>query len=153
MGEAQFEKLEKGLECHVMPGCCGAECPYKLRIGTTNDDEPTCSEQLCRDALALIRQQQERIAELEAAQSARVMTARELATYCGAAWAEVWFYDDGETEESKELYPVAVCCGHMVTADGSITPAGRTFEILNRPYGLRLWTDKPTPEQQEEAWQ
>ena len=84
---------------------------------------------------------------------ARVMTAQELATYCGAAWAEVWFYDDGETEESKELYPVAVCCGHLVTADGSITPASRTFEILNRPYGLRLWTDKPTPEQQEEAWQ
>lgn len=84
---------------------------------------------------------------------ARVMTAQELATYCGAAWAEVWFYDDGETEESKELYPVAVCCGHLVTADGSITPAGRTFEILNRPYGLRLWTDKPTPEQQDEAWQ
>lgn len=61
----QFETILKGLECHVMAGCCGADCPYKLRIDTTNDDEPTCSEQLCRDALALIRQQQAQIKELE----------------------------------------------------------------------------------------
>lgn len=84
---------------------------------------------------------------------ARLLTAEELASYCGGAWAEVWYYDDGETPEGKELYPVGVCCGNLITADGCTTDAKRTFAILNQPYGLRLWTDKPTPEQQKEAWQ
>lgn len=55
----QFEKVCKGLECHAREGACGEDCPYHA--------PGTCSEPLCADALALIRQQQERIAELEAA--------------------------------------------------------------------------------------
>jgi len=55
----QFEKVVKGLECHSSRGDCTSDCPY-ISSGC-------CSEPLCADALALIRQQQERIAELEAA--------------------------------------------------------------------------------------
>lgn len=56
----QFEKVCKGLECCILrdpddkPRC--DICPY----------EGKCTNRLKIDALALIRQQQERIAELEA---------------------------------------------------------------------------------------
>ena len=64
MGEAQFEKVEKGLDCCTKrpPYICdgGKMCPYH--------DEAICVMELRRDALDLIRQQQERIKELEEAQ-------------------------------------------------------------------------------------
>lgn len=70
----QFEKVEKGLDyCTKRPPyiCEGGKmCPYH--------DEAICVMELRRDALALIRQQQARIAELEAAQMARVMSLEEL---------------------------------------------------------------------------
>lgn len=71
----QFEKVVKGLECHSENRICAEECPYYSPV--------ICSGPLCRDALALIRQQQERIKELEAAQTARVMPLDKLCEWLG----------------------------------------------------------------------
>lgn len=59
MRDVDGEKVEKGLECcrHLYPKYCDV-CEY-------NTDD--CEADLAADALALILQQQERIAELEAA--------------------------------------------------------------------------------------
>lgn len=62
MSEAQFEKLEKGLRCHSdvfneEPDC--EHCEY---------DNASCGYEIPSDALALIRQQRARIAELEESQ-------------------------------------------------------------------------------------
>lgn len=63
----QFEKVCKGLECCIESNGsnCPGECPYKdicfARIGTQD-----IYVHLLEDALALIRQQRERIMELEA---------------------------------------------------------------------------------------
>ena len=61
MDEAQFEKVEKGLECcepYLWQHCHRKQCPYY------NDNG--CLEAQMADALVLIRQQQKKIRELEA---------------------------------------------------------------------------------------
>ena len=62
MGEAQFEKVEKGLECCLHND--HKNCHYN------RDDvkDTVCTTEMMSDALALIRQQRARIAELEEAQ-------------------------------------------------------------------------------------
>lgn len=77
----QFDKVCKGLECHAREGACGGGCPYWGYLG-----QGTCSEPLCADAIALIRQQQERIAELEAEHEAKVITLDGLSNYRGPVW-------------------------------------------------------------------
>ena len=79
MTNEQFKKVEKGLGCHVYghPHTRCHKCPY---WGTGPHGGSECSV-LAADALTLIRQQQERIAELEAAQTARVMTLEELSDW------------------------------------------------------------------------
>ena len=57
----QFEKVCKGLECCNQGERC-RECPYAK---TSYDPEQCIRGYLLFDALALIRQQQERIKELE----------------------------------------------------------------------------------------
>ena len=71
----RFDKAYKGLNCHVNghPHTRCYKCPY---WGTGPHGSSECSA-LAVDALALI-QQQERIKELEAAQTARVMTLEEV---------------------------------------------------------------------------
>ena len=70
----QFEKVEKGLDCCTKrpPYICegGRMCPYH--------DEAICVMELRRDALALIRQQAEKIHELQTAQTPRVLTLDEI---------------------------------------------------------------------------
>ena len=85
----QFEKVCKGLECckrsgqTIKPRKC-EECPYK-------DDSildaytiwQTCKNKLADNALSLIRQQRERIAELEAELGQRDYNAAvEMQQYC-----------------------------------------------------------------------
>lgn len=47
----QFEKVCKGMEVHINSSC--VECPYRNNV--------LCGNQIYSDALALIRQQQEKI--------------------------------------------------------------------------------------------
>ena len=58
-----YEKVCKGLETHMKPNSRCVGCPYP--------NDGICGDQLYKDSLYLIRQQQERIAELEAAQTAK----------------------------------------------------------------------------------
>lgn len=79
MSEAQFEKVRKGLEC--------CEKDVKLCYGETVCEyyrlTPRCWTTLAHDALALIRQQQERIAELKAELGQRDYNAAvEMQQYC-----------------------------------------------------------------------
>ena len=69
MSEAQFEKVCKGLE-HEMQnrGQCGHYCGEGVEtVSCRYDKSGLCIQHWGKDALALIRQQQARIAELEAA--------------------------------------------------------------------------------------
>lgn len=71
----QFEKVEKGLEVHIKPNSRCVGCPYP--------NNGMCGDQLYSDALDLIRQQQERIAELEAELGQRDYNAAvEMQQYC-----------------------------------------------------------------------
>lgn len=76
----QFDKVEKGLECcePYLWHCYQNQCPYYKDKG--------CLELQRADALALIRQQQARIAELEEAQEAKVITLDGLSNYRGPVW-------------------------------------------------------------------
>ena len=81
----QFEKVCKGFEhCYYMdesPKHCEG-CPYNM-------DNEGCERDvfaLEHDAFALIRQQQERIKELEAGNEAKVITLDGLSNYRGPVW-------------------------------------------------------------------
>lgn len=86
MGEAQFEKAEKGLECCIpsIQECqCVDGCPYYDSCWSVDDEYDPMYLELMRDALALIRQQQARIAELEAELGQRDYNAAvEMQQYC-----------------------------------------------------------------------
>ena len=75
-----FEKVVKGLECCIkrQPYTCGEMCPYH--------DDAICVMKLREDALSLIRQQRERIAELEAEHDAKVITLDGLSNYRRPVW-------------------------------------------------------------------
>lgn len=60
MRDVDGEKVCKGLEVHIKPNSRCVGCPYP--------NNGLCGDQLYSDVLALIRQQQERIKELEAGQ-------------------------------------------------------------------------------------
>lgn len=68
MRDVDGEKVAKGLECCIASNdsCCPKECPYNATCfaGRIAQD---IYVHLMEDALSLIRQQQERIKELEAA--------------------------------------------------------------------------------------
>ena len=55
MGMTDREKVIKGLECHT--GLCSESCPY---YNITD----YCFEELCRDALELLKMQEDRIGTL-----------------------------------------------------------------------------------------
>lgn len=77
-----YEKVCKGLETHMKPNSRCVGCPYP--------NDGMCGDQLYKDSLYLIRQQQERIKELEAAQTARVMTLEEAMEAVSKKGGFVW---------------------------------------------------------------
>lgn len=145
----QFEKVEKGLDCCTKrpPYICegGRMCPYH--------DEAICVMELRRDALALIRQQQARIAELEAAKTARVMTLEETEN-AEVAWLEE--YADPADGVEPIIQPVIIVwhengCWHCLIDRNE--DAGLDLFIDDLWTEWRFWTQRPTDEQREaEAW-
>lgn len=135
----QFEKVYKGLEiCTESTGYEGCiTCPYH------EDYYPNvCRYANKTDALALIRQQQERIKELEAAQTARVMSLEEIKD------SESYWLSTG-----KEFVTRPVICVHR--EDDARKPyitfvwQFGTFSWDTEDYGKRwrCWTQRPTDEQ------
>lgn len=85
----QFEKVCKGLECCIpsIQECqCVDGCPYYDSCWSVDDEYDPMYLELMRDALTLIRQQQERIAELEAEHEAKVITLDGLSNYRWPVW-------------------------------------------------------------------
>ena len=178
MRDVDGEKVCKGLECCILRDPddhrrCG-ECPYNPH---SISNEP-CTNGLMANALALIRQQQERIAELEAAQLARVMTLKEIEnmtpdpdTDDNFCWIE---YRDGTTRLIHvnlvdSLCPVAEYPnGHkslVYQCSGSSGHANylhdqvyyiRTWYVHHGDFDTynltwRCWTQRPTDEQRKAA--
>ena len=141
-----FEKVERGLDlCKEDSKFCfdNPSCPYESEF-------PRCCCALMADALALIRSQQARIKELEAAQTARVMTLEEVKN------SEIVYFEDyADPDDSVEpiIRPavnVEVKNGGIVMLDSILWDEGFTFNS-DSDYGKtwRCWTARPTDEQRE----
>lgn len=134
MGEAQFEKVEKGLRCHSdvfneEPDC--EHCEY---------DNANCGLEVPSDALALIRQQQARIAELEAAQMARVMSLKD-AEKSDVCWLEI--------KDMDRVMPCRIRWYYNSYFIKLFEGAPERFTEAEYGTELRCWTKRPTDEQRE----
>ena len=139
----QFEKVEKGLEICTESteyGDC-ITCPYH------EDYYPNaCRYVNKKDALALIRQQQARIAELEAAQTARLMTLEEVHEMS-------WDYCYLEEEVIKDKVLQMYCGAYRVKCITWPSIASCVLTFGDGAYGKRwrCWTQRPTDEQRKAA--
>lgn len=140
----RFEKVRKGLRCHSdvfneEPDC--EHCEY---------DNANCGLEVPSDALALIRQQQERIMELEAAQTARVMTLEELdAIY--KEWRTwpfntppyLWMTVNPDVRQTRGFW---ICWRDIMYSLENDSPF-----YVRENYGKvwKIWTAEPTDEQQK----
>ena len=126
----QFEKVCKGLQTAV-------DSDWMLRKA---DYIAMC----CKDALALIRQQQERIKELEAERTARVMTLEEVHEMA-------WDYCYLEEEVIKDNVLQMYCGKHRVKCITWPSIASCVLTFGDDAYGKRwrCWTQRPTDEQRE----
>lgn len=126
----QFEKVCNGLQTAVDSDWMWRKADYIAMC--------------CKDALALIRQQQERIAELEAAQTARVMTLEEVKTLNHNT--AVWY-------EHKGVNPPRPRVVHYASDDHITFTDGSTLNFEMDGYGShwRCWTQRPTDEQREKV--
>lgn len=109
---------------------------------------------LMEDALALIRQQQERIAELEAAQTARVMTLEDVDT--ADACMEPVFVEmldeNGKPGETPDIFSWRFVKHIIPLTDGKIyvlSNVGFSSALYEETYNItwRCWTQRPTDEQ------
>lgn len=147
----QFEKVCKGLECCILRDPddhrrCG-ECPYNPHAIS---NEP-CANGLKFNAIALIRQQQERIAELEAAQTARVMSLEDVDT--AEACMEPVFVEmldeNGKPGETPDIFSWRFVKHIMPLTDGKIyvlNNIGFSSALYEETYNItwRCWTQRPT---------
>jgi hypothetical protein len=142
----QFEKVCNGLEC--------CEKDVQLCYGETVCEyyslSPRCWTTLAHDALALIRKQQGRIMELEAAQTARVMTLEELED---ALDTVVWV-EEPEFENFADHYALIMAYSHKVgfvrvSFGFAEMPVDCEYEYEDYGKKWRCWTSRPTDEQRE----
>ena len=143
----QFEKVREGLGCHSdafieEPDC--EHCQY---------DSANCGLEVPSDALSLIRQQAEKIHELQTkvhelqtVQTARVMTLEE-ACVQDVCWLE-W--------RKRGRKPVA--CRVIMRKDYAGQPLPYVYRFFEEPTGYskknygkdwRCWTQRPTDEQRK----
>lgn len=117
------EKVIRGLECCALGSLSNCErCPYT---------ETRCSEHLCGDALALLKEQE-----------ARVMTKDEvLATPEGTV---VWMEE--ESESGTYIQPI-VSTGNGCLGNFYIGVGAYGVEMEKR----RFWTSRPTEEQMRDT--
>lgn len=151
MSEAQFEKVCKGLECCILrdpddePRC--DVCLY----------EGKCTNRLKIDALALIRQQAEKIHELQTkvhelqtVQTARVMTLEEAIEAVSKKGGFVWI--------EQKSHPL--CDAHVSPSNSIFDCQSRKFKDYGKHFipkknsirfMWRCWTSWPTDEQREDT--
>jgi len=139
--DALFDKVAEGLK-H-----CGSEelcdnCRYLDKDAETED----AGCRMFADALALIRQQRDRITELEAAQTARVMTLEEVHEM---AWDYCYLEEEVIGDNVLKKY----CGNHRVKCITWPSIASCVLTHGDDAYGKRwrCWTQHPTEEQRKEA--
>lgn len=132
----QFEKVCKGLK-----RCCGFTIAIDPCVGCGYKDA-NCIKNIMRDALSLIRQQQERIKELEAGNEARILSFDE-ALEADVCWLEARGVD--------RVIPCRIEC-----TPGSVTVLIRKMialpeSMMREDYLIewRPWSSRPTFEQRE----
>ena len=148
----QTEKTEKTVEGLVRcstGGCAREACPYHHNL-PEDWRALDCNTELARDALALIRQQQERIKELEAGQTARVMTLEEAIEAVSKKGGFVWM--------EQKSHPL--CDAHVSPSNSIFDCPSRKFKDYGKRFipkknsfrfMWRCWTSWPTDEQMKEA--
>ena len=144
----KFEKVCKGLSCHVY-GHPHTRCHYCPYWGTGPHGSSECNV-LAADALALIRQQRERIKELEAGRTARVMTLEELED---ALDTVVWV-EEPEFENFADHYALIMAYSHKVgfvrvSFGFAEMPVDCEYEYEDYGKKWRCWTQRPTDEQRK----
>ena len=126
------EKVMRGLEICYRGGFDGCKrCPY--------DEDSFCQEQLCADALALLKEQEP-----------RMVTAEEMAQI--EPDTVYW----GEGHHVRNLWPMAFTDEAIEDSDSGFLKDsyGRIYEVelYNKGVmGWRLWTSRPTKEQMRET--
>ena len=130
------EEIIKALECCTSENGC-LHCPYAI-----DGNGHACSYEVDRDALELIHQLLGRIEELEAAQTARVMTLEEVHEMA-------WDYCYLEEEVIKDNVFQKYCGKHRVKCITWPSIASCTLTFGDDAYGKRwrCWTQRPTEEQ------
>jgi len=160
----QFDKVVNGLEHCKTEDCSG--CPYEdtsAPVGKFGTDElVACQPVLYSDAIALIRQQQERIKELEAGQTARVMTVEE-ALVDSNTEIEISPYVFVEEKGRSDIFIGSVhddIYGGYHSDDIKIAVYrigmrdSRIYSKRDYMKKLRFWSKRPTDEQREaEKWE
>ena len=85
---------------------------------------------------------------------ARLLTVEEAMNGHGHGWEEVWFEEDEDMPEKRELFECVYINGRILCADGDI--GGIDPETYNRPYHSRLWVGETKPGAEvteEEPWE
>jgi len=142
MRDVDGEKVVKGLKCLISAGKHCENCEY--------DEHGLCgSDLIVEDALALIRQQHGRIAELEVAQTARVMTLEEVKRLLPGA--DVWIeYHDLTGWKIAAITVREIFDNGLL---GELQSLRYGFDRYGRYNGdwlaWRCWTQRPTDEQRE----
>lgn len=142
---ADLEKVIKGLECCIksISECqCTDGCPYEDNCWGQNseaDDGDPMYLDLMRDALTMLKAQQTGIAELEAAQTARVMTLGEIRK-ADCVWLEVKHWEEN-------LLDVTIYRGETDRTFNFEYGFCQMTELYGRQW--RCWTSKPTDEQRK----
>lgn len=143
--ESELDKVVKALRCHSdvfneEPDC--EHCEY---------DNANCGLEVPSDALALIRQQQERIAELEAAQTARVLTLEEVrnAENCMEPVFVEMLHHHGKADITPDVFSWRFVKHITPLTDGNIyvlQNADINSALFEETYNItwRCWTQRPT---------
>ncbi len=136
------DKVIKGLECcipmmtkHGYGNC--QNCPYDREI-TMEKSLCDCCYDLLSDALGLLK-----------AQEPRVLTKAEFEASCaGAGWIEIWLApSDGDPEDY--VLEQAAWAGKSVAMDDGYGKKDELTWQYGEKYGIRVWTEWPTPEQRK----
>ena len=88
----------------------------------------------------------------------RVLTLDEFLSTSGTGYLENWFEADEENSEIKYLFECAYIKGNVINIDelggADYSDAEHMVPVYGKPYGMRVWSAKPTPEEQEGTpWQ
>lgn len=75
----------------------------------------------------------------------------ELITSAGVGYEENWLRGEDGEEDSFVLDECAWCKGGVVVNDSEIVSRAALERLYNRPYGLRVWSRKPSAEQREKT--